>query len=585
MNDKPTVENATTFSRRHLMRLLGITAALPAVPALLAACGDDDSEDTDATEEPSGTDGSGGSESATEITDDNEAEPTSAAEESSDGGEPAMGGELIVGLDQEPPTLDPHASPSAVTYQITSSVAESLLYLDAGRQLQPWLAEEWEAGGGGTSYTFTLRQDVTFHDGEPFNAEAVKFNFDRIVDPNFVAGGALAALAGYTGTEVVDEFTAKVNFEEPYAPFLTYASGGTLAMVSPKAAEELGDQFGTQIVASGPFKVESYTANDNAVIIRNEEYNRTAPWSDREGAPYLDRITFKFIPESGTRVTTLETGESNLITVIPPQDLPRIEDNDDFSVTKIPWVGLPRILMLNTQLAPTDEVDVRRAVSLAIDRQAMVDTVFAGTGEVAIGMLTKVMLDDPSLSQPYDPDQAKQLLEGAGWVGDDVREKDGEKLNFILNVVDYGGGAPPEAQLIQANLLDVGFDCQIKAQARAPWYEDNYNCATNGPLMFLRSGDYDGLFSMFHSSVIGKNFGFACLDDPDMDALLEKGRAETDPDARRDIYLEAEQKLADMGAAAPLVDEYSVWGGEASIQGLAFNGFTYPVFGDMSIQE
>lgn len=499
----------------------------------------------------------------------------------------AAGGEVVIGLDQEPPTLDPHASPSAVTFQITSTVAESLLYLDAERELHPWLAESWEANEDGSSYTFTLRQDVTFHDGEPFNAEAVKWNFDRIVAPDFQAGGALTALAGYTGSEVLDEFTIQVNFEAPFAPFLTHAASGNLGILSPAAAEALGDEFGTQIVGTGPFKVESYTASDNTVLVRFDEYNRQAPWSDREGPALLERITFKFIAEASTRVTTVETGETNVIQTIPPQDLPRFQGNDQFTVTSAPWMGIPRILMLNTALAPTDDVNVRRAVSLAIDRQALVDTVFAGVGEVSVGMLAKAMLDDPSLSMPYDREQAMALLDEAGWVAGDggMRSKDGAPLTFILNVVDYGSGPPPEAQLIQAFLLDVGFDCQIKSQARAPWYEDNYNCATNGPLMFLRSGDYDGLFSMFHSSMIGANFGFACLSSPDVDALLEEGRQTADPVARREVYLRAEQELAEMAAAAPLVDEFSVWASQAAVQGLKFNGFTYPVLSDLTIQQ
>jgi peptide/nickel transport system substrate-binding protein len=372
-----------------------------------------------------------------------------------------------------------------------------------------------------------------------------------------------------------------VSFENPYAPFLVYAAGGTLAMVSIAAVEELGDGFGTQIVATGPFMVESYTAKDNVRLIKWADYNRQAPWSDHEGPPYLDSLVFKFIPEPSTRVTTVETGETQLVTALQSQDLPRLEESADFVVVKSPWVGVPRILIFNVGLAPTDDVNVRKAASLAIDRQALVDTVFAGLGEVAIGMLARVMLDDSALSQPYDPEMAKQLLEEAGWTGEGTRQKDGENLEFILNVVDYGGGAPPEAQLIQANLIEVGFDCQIKAQARAPWYEDNYNCATHGPLMFLRSGDYDGLYALFHSSLIGNNFNFACLSDPEVDAMLEQGRAETDPAARRQLYLDLELKLADMAVAAPLVDEYSVWAGVASVQGLQFNGFTYPVFSDV----
>lgn len=564
------------------MRGVGAAAALPVVASLLAACGsdeDDDGGDATATS-------SGGAQPTTAEGTPAAGDATATTGGGETGGEVVVGGELVVGLDQEPPTLDPHASPSAVTYQIIASVAESLLYLTDERELTPWLAESWEASTDGTTYTFVVRQDVTFQDGEAFNAETVKANFDRIVDPNFQAGGALASLAGYTGTEVTDEFTAVVSFENPYAPFLVYAAGGTLSMVSPAAVETLGDQFGTQIVTTGPFQVESYTAKDNVKLVKWADYNRQAPWSDHEGPAYLDSLVFKFIPESGTRVTTVETGETQLITAVPPQDLPRLSEDENFVITKFPWVGVPRILILNTSLAPTDDVKVRQAVSLAIDRQALVDTVFAGTGEVAIGMLAKVMLDDPSLSQPYDPEQAKALLEEAGWTGDDgVRQKDGQDLEFILNVVDNGAGAPPEAQLIQANLLDVGFACEIKAQARAPWYEDNYACLTHGPLMFLRAGDYDGLYALFHSSLIGSNFNFACLNDPDIDAMLEQGRSETDPAARRELYLTLEQQLAELAVGAPLVDEYSVWAGQATVVGLQFNGYTYPVFSDVWVSS
>src|SRR5262245_47096832 len=122
-------------------------------------------------------------------------------------------GTLVLGLDQEPPTLDPHASPSAVTYQIIASVTENLIYKGPDGKLVPWLAESWTTSKDGRSVTFKLRRDVKFHDGTPFNADAVKFNFDRIVDPKFKAGGARAALAGYAGSKVLDEFSVQVSFE------------------------------------------------------------------------------------------------------------------------------------------------------------------------------------------------------------------------------------------------------------------------------------------------------------------------------------------------------------------------------------
>src|SRR5215475_8573219 len=189
----------------------------------------------------------------------------------------APGGTLVVALDQEPPTLDPHASPSAVTYQIIASVTENLLYRGPDGKLVPWLAESWTPSKDGRSVTFKLRRDVRFHDGTPFNADAVKFNFDRIVDPNFKAGGSRAALAGYAGSKVLDEFSVQVSFETPFAPFLTYAASGPLSMVSPKAVRESGDLVHTRPIGSGPFMVKEYVAKDHTTMVRNPAFTRKAP--------------------------------------------------------------------------------------------------------------------------------------------------------------------------------------------------------------------------------------------------------------------------------------------------------------------
>jgi peptide/nickel transport system substrate-binding protein len=128
------------------------------------------------------------------------------------------GGTVVIGLDQEPPTLDPHASPSAVTFQIIASVTESLLYLTPERKLQPWLAESWEVSADGKAFTFRLRKDVKFQDGQPLTAEVVKWNFDRIVDPNFKAGGALNALAGYSGSRCWMSISSRCSSRSPMPP-------------------------------------------------------------------------------------------------------------------------------------------------------------------------------------------------------------------------------------------------------------------------------------------------------------------------------------------------------------------------------
>lgn len=500
------------------------------------------------------------------------------------------GGRLVVALDQTPPTLDPHASPSAVTFEMTSSVFETLLYLDKDRKLQPYLAEAYEASSDARTYTFKLRKDVKFSDGTPFNAEAVKFNFDRIVDPNYKAGGSLTALAGYEKTEVVDEFTARVTFKTPNAPFLIYAAGGTLGMLSPTATKgQSAEQVTQRPVGSGPFTIKELVANDHATLVRNDAYNRRAPWSDHEGPPYLDEVYFKFVPEGATRATTLESGEAQMIHTIPPQTLGRFEGNKDFKVDKPAYTGAPRFAALNVKLFPTNDPAVRKAILYATNKEAIVNNSYKGVGSAAYAPLTAGMLENPPLktAYPYNVEQAKKILDDAGWKAgsDGIRAKDGKRLELVINAIDPGAGIDNYIQLLQAQWREIGIDAKIKAQARAPWYEDNYKCANNAVPLFLRSGDWDGLFALYHSSMIGTNFNFSCYSNPEVDKLLEQGKAETDTEKRKQIYQQAEQKIMDDAAVLPMVDELSVWGYKATVSGLVFNGYTYPIFSDVAIAK
>ncbi len=500
------------------------------------------------------------------------------------------GGRLVVALDQTPPTLDPHGSPSAVTFEMTSSVFETLLYLDKDRKLQPYLAESYEASSDGKTYTFKLRKDVKFTDGTPFNAESVKYNFDRIVDPKYKPGGSLAALSGYDKTEAVDEFTARVTFKTANAPFLTYAAGGTLGMMSPTATKAQTAEQVTQVpVGSGPFKIKELVASDHATLVRNDDYTRRAPGSDHDGPAYLDEVYFKFVPEGATRATTLESGESQLIHNIPPQTLGRFEGAQGFKVDKPAYVGTPRFAALNTKLFPTDDPAVRKALLYATNKEAIINNSYKGVGTVAYAPLTAGTLDNSQFKTlyAYNPDQAKKTLEEAGWKagGDGIRAKDGKRLELVINAIDTGAGIDNYIQLVQAQWREVGIDAKIKAQARAPWYEDNYKCANNAVPLFLRSGDWDGMFSLFHSSTIGTNFNFSCYNNPEVDKLLTDGKAETDTAKRRQIYLDAGKKVMEDAVFLPLVDELSVWGYKTTVSGLLFNGYTYPIFVDVAISK
>ena len=496
-----------------------------------------------------------------------------------------QGGTVTVGLDQEPPTMDPEASPSAITFYISSSAGETLLYVDENRQLQPWLAQSWDVSPDAKSFTFKLRNDVTFQDGTPFNAQAVKWNLDRVVDPNYKAGSALAQLTGYTGTDVLDDYTARVNFKDPFVPFLIYAGSPYMPMLSPTATQKQGDAVNQTPVMSGPYKIDEWVAKDHITMSRWDGYKRRAPWSDHDGAGYLDKVIWRFIPEPGTRAATVESGETQMATVLTPTDIPRLQ-SEGLQIASKPWVGMPFQMFLTTTKPPTDDLKVRQAIEYGIDRDALVSALYQGIGQKAIGPLTAVMLDDPSLRAyyPHDVTKAGQLLDQAGWTpgSDGIRTKDGQRLQFSLNAIDYGGGPDQSNQLIQGQLRQIGMDVSIKAQARPPWYEDNYHCANNGMELFLRSGELDVLDAAFDSANVGGNFNWSCLKDPEIDSMLQQGRQQTDANKRTQLYLQIEQKLMDQAAVVPLVDQLSVFAMRPGVSGLKFTGNTYPLFTDVT---
>jgi peptide/nickel transport system substrate-binding protein len=456
------------------------------------------------------------------------------------------------------------------------------------RELQPWLAASYEATPDGLSVTFKLRNDVTFQDDTMFNATAVKWNFDRIVDPNFKAGASLSTLTGYTGTDVVDEFTAKVNFKVPSAPFLNYAASPFLVFLSPDGTQKEGNDVTTKPVTTGPYQFQEYVAKDHAKMVRWDGYKRKAPWADHDGPGFVDSITWRFVPEAATRSTVVETGEVQVATPITsPQDITRFQSSKDVKIQKADWVGVPLVLLLNTQKAPTDDLKVRQAINQAIDKQSMINTLLAGTGEEAYGYLAAAMLSVPDLKgiYPFDLDKANQLLEDAGWTkgSGDFRSKNGQSMKMILNTIDYGGGADPTSEFIQGQLRLAGIDVQIKAQARAPYYQDNYDGTTHATTIYLRTGEYDAIYSLFDSKYIGANFNWSRLNDPDIDKMLDQGRQEMDADKRKQLYVDLEKKLMTIAPGVPLVDQYSVWALRSNVNGLKFNGFTYPIVSDLSL--
>jgi len=511
------------------------------------------------------------------------------------GAAPVPGGTLTVGLEADPTGLDPHQSAAAATYLVGSlNIIESLLYQMPDGKIVPWLATRYTVSPDGRTFTFVLRTDVRFSDGTPFNADAVKWNFDRVVNPNFRAGGALAALVGYTGATVVDDHTVQIHFKDAYAPFLSYAAGGLLGILSPKATAAQTPQVTSRTpVGSGPFTVTEYVTNDHLTLVRNASFNRREPWSDHEGPANLDRVLWKIVPESETRAITLSSGETQMIYVLgygtSGSILTQLRKDARLAIDTKPFPGSAYLWLINVRRPPTDDVRVRQAILYGINRRAIIAAVYRGLGSPACGYVSHVLLPDPEACAlyQYSPAKAAALLDAAGWkMGPNhVRQKGSEPLQVVINSLNVGGGDLPDIEPVQAQLLDLGFDAKIKSQAFGPRTDDNFRCADNFSTIFLRINDPDTLYSLFGSANIGTNFNWSCYANAAADQLLAEGRRTLDPAKRQALYIRLDHMLLEQAVAIPMMDEQAVWVRRSNVQNVRYNYFGYPAFSDAYVTK
>lgn len=505
-------------------------------------------------------------------------------------GVPAQGGELSFALATSPDTLDPHRSGLAVSVRVIRTIHDSLVVQLPDHTIKPWLATEWEVSGDGLSYTFKLREDVKFHDGTPFNAEAVKYNFDRILDPATKASNAAALLQPYQSSEVLDEYTVKLNLATPSRAFLGNLSQALLGIVSPAAAEKYGDQLGQHPVGTGPFKFVKWEENAGIQVERNPDYKWAPELVTNQGAPYLDGIDFRIVPEEATRIGSVQSKQVLAAETVPPQHILTLEKDPNFQLLQTNTVGLPYTLFFNKDREPWNELKARQAVQLAVDVDTIVKTLYLGTYERAWSPLTPGTFGyDASLEQSIRPDipKANQLLDELGWVrGEDgIRVKDGKKLT--LRYVD---GTPNRekrndiAVMIQQQLKQIGIavEIEITKDIRTVVYTNgDYDLYGNSQV----NSDPNALYSFYHSYDPNGQASLSKLNDPDVDQWLEQGRVEKDDAKRAELYQQVQQYIIDHAIILPIyVFPYTV-AATNSVQGVLFDSLGYPLFNDVSLQK
>lgn len=559
------------------MRRKALGILLLSLMAFLAACGSSGSSKPSSSATPAPSTSSSGSSSTT---------PAAPAAQSG----PVKGGKLIVGMTYEPVTLDPHVTGQAIAIRILIQTHDALLYADDKGQIHPSLAESYTISPDGLTYTFKLRKDVKFTDGTPFNAQAVKFSWERIMDPKTASQSAVSALKPLKTVEAVDPSTVKATLSEPSAVWLRNVAGATLAPVSPDAVAKLGDKFARTPVGIGPYMIKEWKEKESVTLVRTPGYKSITPGFKNKGEGYLDEIIFKFIPENQVRFATLENGETNAIEDVPSKFVALVEkDTKKFTMLKVPYAGSPRQFMINTQTFPTTDLAVRQAILHAVNGEAIIKTMHDGVFPPGNGpMNASTPMSTKGVYRkfyPFDLNKAKSLLEAAGWKAgsDGIRVKDGKRLEIIANVLadvpEYG----ELTQVVQAQLREIGMDVKLKSLARSPWYDSNAKGDYNIVGMALWSTDPDMLRTLYRTK--GSVFIWSHYENPDYDKIVDEAVKLTDNAKRQALYTTAQEILMKDAVVLPVWDQMNLLAVHSNIKGIAFDQNAYPRYYDTYMEK
>ena len=498
------------------------------------------------------------------------------------------GGTLVYGTWQAPDNLDPQVTGLQIAMAIGTQIHDPLLRQKQGDpKIYPGLALSYKVSADVTEYTFFLRKGVTFHDGTPFNAQAVKFSLDRLADPETRSASARGALGPYDSCTVVDDYTVKVKFKKPFAGFLNMCCTVDVGILSPAAAAKWGDQYQFHVTGTGPFMLKEYVPGDHVTLVKNPKYNWGPDW-DHKGPAYLDGIVYRIIPEDLTRISSLKTGETNIIDNVRSHDIADLQGNSNVKIAISPVAGAPWILLLNVQRFPTTEKPVRVAIEYAIDRVSLCNLLYKGTNSPHYSPIEKITLGyDPEIDKIYsfNPDKARKILDDAGWkVGaDGIRVKDGKPLRLVW-VIWTGGAMDEPAAVIQDQLRQVGVDAVIETYdvgtAFGKWNSGDLNIA----MPFYVWADPMFMQSWYGAEYIG-SINWAHVNDPELQKLL--GKCETTPNAReRAAALKAVQKwLMENGVTVPLFGKSLALAMDKHIQGIEYEITGFPVYFETSIEK
>ena len=406
----------------------------------------------------------------------------------------------------------------------------------------PSLAESWEVSEDGSIYTFNLREGVTWHDGEPFTADDVKFTLDLVLNPNIPSSASTYYRSVVEEVVVVDDYTVEFRLSGP-VPDLLIQLGYNFFMLpehilSQYSVEELvsAEEFSANPVGTGAFRHGENLPGQFAQVERNENY-----W---DGAPYVEGVVLRVVPDGNTQVAQLLSGVLDFAAITEPQ-VAGLESSPNVNVRFVPQVNY-HYFALNLDNPLFQDVRVRQAMMYALDRQLIIDNALLGRGTPALHAISPILSahTEDVTTYPYDPERARELLDEAGWeVGPDgVRVKDGQRFTFEL-LVDRGNVTrEQEALIAQDNWRAVGLDPRYQfgefATVVSRYREGDYTSR----ITYWITPPTEDIYNYWHTE---GSSNYTNYSNPELDALLEQGRVTADPAERQAIYDQVQEILAE----------------------------------------
>lgn len=494
------------------------------------------------------------------------------------------------GINQEPDTLDAQQTALSASWQILQYLGNSIVHRNLQDQNVAGLAKSWAVNSDSTVFEFTLEPGAVFHDGTPFDAAALEYTFQRGLDAATKSPIFPAQVGNIKKITVVNPTTFRVELSQPYGPVIDNfgANGGSwLQPLSQQAVKKYGSSYGRHPVSTGPWKFEEWKTGQYLLFSSFRSFRYGPQYLKDQRAPLTKQLKLVIAPEDSSRVAALQAGELDF-TPIPATSLAQLKGDSSITIIRQLQKGMGLCIHFNFKVPPFNDLNVRKAMFLALDRQAIVNVAVDGQGIPAYGPLPPgfpyYWPGVEKIGYHYDPKQAASLLDAAGWImgSNGVRQKDGQPFRFNILVINT-----PEivnaAQLVQAQYKKVGVDLNLQTQDISAINPELFAHHFQLSFMFWTDEDPDILYREFDSSQINGGVNWGSYSNPALDRYLQAGRATADPAARSAAYQKAQQLMVEQAVWLPIYAKYDLTAVRTALQGAVMHPDGYLLLNDATL--